>query len=104
MCLPLTDSQDYDLIVDMDNVISRVQVKTTTYKSVYGVYLVNLNVKGGNRSGIGKIKKFDPTKVEYVFVATGEKDLYLIPSGNLGQTINLGKNLEDYKLNESKVL
>jgi HJR/Mrr/RecB family endonuclease len=31
--LPLTDSQDYDLIVDKDNVLYRVQVKTTSNKN-----------------------------------------------------------------------
>lgn len=48
--LPLTDSQDYDLVVDMDGVLSRVQVKTGTQVSKNGLGIIALAVSGGNRS------------------------------------------------------
>ena len=56
--IPVTDSQDYDLIVDTGTKLLKVQVKTTTQKSNYGVYIANLKTCGGNRSG-DTIKTFE---------------------------------------------
>lgn len=95
--IPLTDSQDYDLIVDLDGKLQRVQVKTTTYKR-RGCYQVSLTVKGGNRSAIGKLKKFDTSSVDLIFVMTADDGIYVIPSKNLGQSITLNANLNEYKV------
>lgn len=94
--IPLTDSQDYDLIVD-NGIISRVQVKTTKFKSQYGNFKVSLTIKGGNRS-YNTVKKFDPNKVEFVFILTNEGTKYLIPSTNLGSSICLGPKWDSYKV------
>lgn len=97
--IPLTDSQDYDLIVDKDNEVSRVQVKTTGYKKD-DIFVVHLSVKGGNRSGKGKVKKFDNTKVEYVFALTSDNEEYLIPSKEIDtkNQITLGVKYERFKM------
>lgn len=97
--LPLTDSQDYDLIVDIDNILNRVQVKTTSYKSKYGVFGVNLSVKGGNRS-FNTIKKFDKTKVEYVFVLTSNNEMYFISTKDINakNVLYVGKQYDKYKI------
>ena len=96
--LPLTDSQDYDLIVDIEDKLNRVQVKTTSYKTQHGVFSINLSVKGGNRS-YNTIKTFDNTKVEYVFVLTSEKDIYFIPSEKIKSKncLNIGKKYKEFK-------
>ena len=47
--IPLTDSQDYDLVIERDNQFSSVQVRTTYYKKPNGIYQLNLRVSGGNR-------------------------------------------------------
>jgi hypothetical protein len=79
--LPLTDNQDYDLIVDIDERLNRVQVKTSRMKSRNSKgYEVQLRTCGGNRSGSGVVKKFDPDKVEFVFVLTDDGTRYFIPS------------------------
>jgi hypothetical protein len=78
--LPLGDYPDVDLVVGMDDKLYNVQVKTTTYKSPAGNYIANLKVSGGNRSGAGKSKHFDPTLVDYVFVYAEDESLYFIPS------------------------
>ncbi len=80
VCVPLTDSQDFDLVVDVEGDLKRVQVKTTTHKNTRGRWVASLRVAGGNRSGTGKRKKFDPTKVDYLFVVTADDDLYWIPT------------------------
>lgn len=94
--IPLTDSQDYDLVVDMDGELKRIQVKTTTYMRDSGSYAVSLTVKGGNRTGTS-IKAFDSTKVDYVFIVTGDEDIYLIPASVLGNSVSLGKEYDKYK-------
>lgn len=95
--VPLTDSQDYDLIADINDKLCRIQVKTTEYKTPYGVYQVNLAVKGGNQS-CNTIKRFDSKKVEYLFVLTIENDVYFIPTEKIISThsLNLGKELKEY--------
>lgn len=94
--VPLTDSQDYDLIVDKDDVLQRVQVKTTTYQRK-GVYQVSMTIKGGNRSGIGKIKKFVHTTIDLLFVVTSERDIYLIPTDRVLQCFGLGTAFLEFK-------
>ncbi len=97
--IPLTDSQDYDLIVDKENKLYRVQVKTTSVKTEYGIYEVSLTVKGGNRTGTGKIKKLDKTKVDLIFVLTESNEKYLIPTSETGNSsVNLGEKFSKYKL------
>lgn len=97
--IPLTDSQDYDLIVDKDSSLFRVQVKTTSFKSEYNVWRVSLSIKGGNRSGIGKIKKFDKTKVDVVFILSSDNECWLFPSQEINSTssLNLGNKYNSFK-------
>lgn len=102
MLVPLTDSQDYDLAIDAGEGLKRVQVKTTTYKSPYGVYTVCLKVQGGNskRNYIHKLG----TQVDYdlLFVLTESGDKYLIPKErikDLKSQLSLGENYAEYKIN-----
>lgn len=99
VCIPLTDSQDYDLVVEKDSILSRVQVKTVWSKSDHGVYRVNLKVCGGNRT-FQKIKNFDSSKVDFVFVLTNDNERYLIQTWpEMPKTsINLGKEYEKFKI------
>jgi hypothetical protein len=80
VAIPLTDSQDYDLVVEVNGKFRSVQVRTTYFKNPQGNYVVNLRVLGGNRSGTGKVKFFDPQKVDYLFVVTDSGEKYLFPS------------------------
>lgn len=93
--IPLTDSQEYDLIIDEDSVLKKVQVKTSSYK-VNNLSVVELRTKGGNKSG-QTITKFDSSKVDYVFVLTDE-GVYLIPSSRVEckSTLTLGKKYKEY--------
>lgn len=100
ICLPLTDSQDYDLLVDINNSIKKVQVKTSRHKHNGKVFEVDLRVKGGNRSGTGIIKKLNKDSIDYLFVLTSDGDKYFIPSENLGGVSGI-KLVERY--NEFKV-
>jgi hypothetical protein len=96
--VPLTDSQEYDLITDSEQLL-RVQVKTTSFKTAYGVFSVSLTVKGGNRTSVGKIKLFDPSKVDALFILTSDKSMYFIPSSVIKtNSVNLGSKYQRYKV------
>lgn len=101
VAIPLTDSQPYDLIVDRDGRLRRVQVKTTTYRPK-GAFAVSLTVKGGNRSGTGKIKKLDPSTVDDVFVLTGDGKMYLIPVEHVGQYFTLSSRFDVFEVHWGK--
>lgn len=87
--IPLTDSQEYDLIVDNGSVLQKVQVKTTKYKSKYGIYVCALRTCGGNRSGVNNVKVIDKLKIDLLFVLTEEFRMYLIPCSELVASTNL---------------
>ncbi len=77
--IPLTDSQDYDLVVDFAGTLRKVQIKTTSYIRNEN-YQVELRVKGGNQTGTGKSKNFDKEKVDYLYVLSSNGSSWLIPS------------------------
>jgi hypothetical protein len=90
VCIPLSDSQAYDLVVELNGVLKRVQVKTTrSFNQSKGIFEVELRTKGGNRSGIGKSKSLDLTKIDFLFVVTETGGLYLIPSSAVGASNHL---------------
>lgn len=75
--LPLNDTQDYDLIVDKDNTLFKVQVKFTSYQDKNGSYGVNLKSAGGTKGKVYKTVK--DTDVDILFVVCSDKTLYEIP-------------------------
>ena len=79
--IPLNDTQDYDLIIEKEGVLKTVQVKSTGCKTKYGNYQVALKSCGGTK---GKTyKTIVDTKVDILFIATKELDLYIIPIKDL---------------------
>jgi len=85
--IPLTDSQDYDLVVEINDSLKKVQIKTCNFKRKY--FEVNLSVKGGNRTSTGKIKRFNNTNCDYLFIVANQSEKYLIPTKNLKAQCNL---------------
>lgn len=100
--IPLTDSQDYDLVIDMNGNLKKVQVRTTYHQKTSGAYEVNLRVVGGNRSGTGKQKNFIETDVDYLFVVVENGMKYLIPRTAIDniRSLNLGNGgkYKDYRV------
>lgn len=73
--IPITDSQDYDLVADLDGELLRVQVKTTSYKDKKSkYYTVALRTKMYN-----KLKSFTDSDCDLLFVLTENGKMYLIP-------------------------
>jgi len=97
VCLPLTDSQDYDIVVEIDGVLKKVQVKTTYCLTPEGNYVVTLKVSGGNKT-CSTTKHFDKSFADYLFVVTEKNVKYFIPSADIENraTMNLGRSKEKY--------
>ena len=96
--IPLADNQPYDLVVDVDGALARVQVKTATGRSPYGRFLVSLETAGGNQSFHTR-KPFDPAAVDLVYVLSDDGARHVIPSGAITarRTISLGDKWQRYE-------
>jgi hypothetical protein len=96
--VPIRDSQEYDLIVDIDGILNRVQVKTTSHKRDDN-FRVELRTKGGNKSGTGKTKKLNEG-IDILFVMTSDGDLFLIQSKYIKgrSTLVLGDAAQIHKI------
>ena len=75
--IPLNDTQDYDLIVDKNNVLKKVQVKATSCKTKYNKYQVALKSCGGTKGET--YKTIIDTKIDEVFVVTDTMEMFIIP-------------------------
>jgi hypothetical protein len=83
--VPFNHSPHVDLMAEWDEGLIRVQVKTSTLQAARDDgeerWKVAIATNGGNRSWTGLTKKFDPTKVDYLFVLVGNGRRWFIPSG-----------------------
>ena len=99
IALPLTDSTDWDLIIEDDNGLKRVQVKTSYQISAAETEIFDIRVKGGNKSGNTKTKMIDTQEWDLLFLhhlTTGRQAV--IPKEVItskGQ-INLSEKYADY--------
>lgn len=96
--IPLNDTQKYDLVIDINNNLHRVSVKTTQYKENDN-FVVQLKNSGGGSKG-SVIRKFDNTTCDMIFVYTKDGDMYEIPSIDITATssITLCKKYDKYKV------
>ncbi|MGS2619430.1 group I intron-associated PD-(D/E)XK endonuclease [Micromonospora sp. LZ34] len=75
----------YDLVVDSDDGLKKVQVKTTNTREKNGRYAVRLtrtvfdNTVQANSRGCYRERPYEPGMVDYFFVSTGGGTQYLIP-------------------------
>jgi hypothetical protein len=81
--VPFTHSPHVDLMAEFADGLARVQVKTSTYrgsKPDSDRWQVSIATNGGNRSWSGVAKRFDPTRVDYLFVLVGDGRRWFIPA------------------------
>ena len=96
--IPLNDTQDYDLIVDKNNILKKVQVKATSCKTKYNKYQVALKSCGGTK---GKMyKTVIDTNIEEVCIVTNNMDIFIIPIEKIKNksTLNLCEKYEKYRI------
>ena len=98
--IPLNDTQDYDLIVDKNNFLKKVQVKATSCKTKYNRYQVALKSCGGTKGETYKI--IIDTKIDEVFIVTDTMEMFIIPIEEIKNksTLNLS---EKYEKNRVKI-
>ena len=98
--IPLNDTQDYDLIVDKDNLLKKIQVKSSSCKTKYGNYQVALKSCGGTKGET--YKTIIDTKIDEVFVVTDTMEMFIIPIEEIKNktTLNL---CEKYEKNRVKI-
>ena len=96
--IPLNDTQDYDLIVDKDNLIKRVQIKSTGCKTKYGNYQVALKSCGGTKGRT--YKTVIETQIDELFILTKDIEIYIIPKEEIinKSTLNICKKYQQYKV------
>src|ERR1700748_2209953 len=76
VCIPLTDSQKFDLVVEKDGKLKKVFVRTTTFNR-RGYYECGLRVQGGNKTQFVS-RLFDKSWADIVFIITGDGQKFLI--------------------------
>jgi hypothetical protein len=103
VALPLTDSADWDLIVEINGELKRVQVKTSSQIEESGIMKFNANVNGGNMSYNKAPKLIPDQQWDLLFLhhlVTGKQAL--IPKDALttkGQVNIGGKKYNEFLLN-----
>lgn len=99
VCIPLNDTQKYDLVADFNGGLQRVSVKTSRFEGKYGGYNILLKNCGGS-SGKSKVRHFDNSTCDYVFVLTGDDKIYLIPSSKIEakSSIVVGNKYTEYEV------
>ena len=77
---PLFPNSDYDLVVELDNKLNRVQVKTTEQFNPSDTrYMVNLKTSGSN-ARVNNTRPFDPKRIELLFVLADNGTRWVIPT------------------------
>ena len=83
--VPFNHSPHVDLMAEWEDALIKVQVKTSTFrttkKSGDERWHIAIATNGGNRSWTGLTKKFDPARVDYLFVLVGDGRRWFIPAG-----------------------
>lgn len=93
--IPLTDSQDYDLVVEIDKELKKVQVKYTSYKPNKS-YVAYFAVRGGTA---GKItKQAEDVDFDILFVTTDSGECWSIPRSNCGRGVILNKSKDEFRV------
>lgn len=95
--LPIGDKKKYDLVIDYEGQLLKVQCKYSSAKRRNGSFEVQLRVCGGNSGRV--IYRYEKTDFDFLFVHTEDKKSYLIPSNELtNSTITVGKKRSKYEV------
>lgn len=96
--IPINDSQDYDLIVEQDGFLYKVQVKYTGQKAPSGNFIINLRSISGTTKQVYKTVK--DTDIEILFVVTSDNQCYLLHNNDIinNNSLTLTKEYVKYKV------
>lgn len=87
--IPLNDTQDYDLIVERNGLLQKIQVKTASTDRVH--------LRSGNYHG--PKKKFSNENLDVLFVVDTNGHLYTVPIKNFSNSSSISVNLlKEYRV------
>ena len=92
--IPINDSQSYDLVVEIEGQLKKIQVKTSTSENIA------LRTMGGNQS-FHTAKKFDHSSCDYIYGLLDNGESWLIPTNSFDNTTSIkltDKKYDKYKL------
>ena len=96
--LPIGDKKPYDLVIDRDEQLLKVQVKYTSCKNKTGNFRADLRITGGNQS-FKTAKHYEDKDFDLCFVYTSEGDCYEIPFEILFKnSVTLCGKYDQYKI------
>lgn len=79
VCLPIGDKRNYDLLIEKDDIIQRVQVKFAgIYPSKGGQCRAGLRITGGNQS-FNYAKRYSDNAFDILFIYTARSQKYSLP-------------------------
>lgn len=102
---PIVDNARYDLLLDYNNKIYRIQIKTSRWMSEEHEGII-FNCKSQHSvSGGNKIMKYTPDEIDF-FMTEFEGEFYLVPCNKAKSEMRLRfkptKNNQDHKANFAK--
>ena len=89
--VPFGHSPDVDLVAEIEGNLVRIQVKSCRFRQ-NGRWATSVCTRGGNQSWNRIVKRMDPSRCDYLFVAVADGRRWFIPADCLGggQGILLG--------------
>jgi hypothetical protein len=96
--VPLNDSQDYDLVVEYEGFLQKVQVKTSRQLSEYNIPMVNVKSMGGTSGAI--YSTVAESGADLLFVHHEQEGNWLIPiTKDMNRSsISLGDKYIEFKV------
>ena len=76
--IPIGDKNSYDLVIDTEQGLKKVQCKYSSRKIVSGAFEIPLRVMGGNQS-YHTIKKYKKGDFDILFAITSDGNAFEIP-------------------------
>ena len=95
----------YDLVVESDTGLKKIQVKSTTRRAENGRWLVNIFRNGysssaaANASGRRNRRAYSASEIDFFFILTADQDVYIIPLAVTGgaTTLSLDSKYSAFK-------
>ena len=91
-----TYKQLYDLVIEKDGKLAKVQVKATGCKTKNNIYQLSLKSCGGTKGK--EYKTLINTNIDYLFILNADLKMYVIPKNEIKNksTINLGEKMNKF--------
>jgi hypothetical protein len=100
VCLPIGDKRPYDLVVEIDGVLKRVQIKYAGFYKTKNRHIAALRVMGGNRSW-HTAKKYEPDDFDELFVYTASGRKFIFPWAEI--TASTALYIENQKYSQYEI-